>query len=217
MEEIYKKIIIADDHAVVRTGLQLILDETHDLGIRAEARNGGELLDLLKADNYDLVILDINMPGLDALDVLIQIKAEWPLLPVVIFSMNPDEIYAIRMLTNGASAYINKETKPKQIIEILRTVLLGRKYYSPLHADIMAGMVSDGPEKAQALPHTILTDREFQVFSLLAMGIRKSQIAEKLSISKNTLSNHRNNIMKKMSISSNSELTRYAIQHGIIQ
>jgi two-component system invasion response regulator UvrY len=217
MDDKCKKIIIADDHAVVRTGLQLILDETHDLSIRAEARDGDELLESLKSTGYDLVILDINMPGRDALDVLIQVKAQWPSLPVVIFSMNPDEAYAIRMLTNGASAYINKETKPKQLIEILRTVLRGRKYYSPLHAEIMAGMVSEGPEKAQALPHTILTDREFQVFSLLALGIRKSQIAEKLSISKNTLSNHRNNIMKKMSITSNSELTRYAIQHGIIQ
>src|SRR6202012_5916756 len=109
MEDVYKKIIIADDHAVVRTGLQLILDETHDLSIRAEARNGQELLDLLAKDitqplpspstpPYDLVILDISMPGKDALDVLIEIKASWPDLPVVIFSMNPDEIYAIRML-----------------------------------------------------------------------------------------------------------------------
>ena len=157
MESVAKKIIIADDHAVVRTGLQLILDETHDLSIRGEARNGQELLELLAKDEYHLVILDISMPGPDALDVLIQIKADRPSLPVVIFSMNPDEIYAIRMLTNGASAYINKETKPKQVIEILRTVLQGRKYYSPLHAEIMAGMVSDAPGKA-VLPHTSLTD-----------------------------------------------------------
>ncbi|HXB94547.1 MAG TPA: response regulator transcription factor, partial [Puia sp.] len=166
---------------------------------------------------YDLVILDISMPGMDALDVLSEIRAEHPALPVVIFSMNPDEIYAIRMLVNGASAYINKETRPRQIIEILRTVLLGRKYYSPLHAELMAGMVIDPMKKASVLPHASLTDREFQVFSLLAMGVRKSEIAEKLSISKNTLSNHRNNIMKKMSITTNSELTRYAIQHGIIK
>jgi two-component system invasion response regulator UvrY len=212
----HKKIAIADDHAVVRTGLQLILDETHDLSICGEARNGQELLDLLATQTYDLIILDISMPGKDALDVLIRIKEEWPALPVVIFSMNPDEIYAIRMLTNGASAYINKETKPKQIIEVLRTVLQGRKYYFPLHAEIMAGMVSDAPGKG-VLPHATLTDREFQVFSMLAMGVRKSEIAEKLAISKNTLSNHRNNIMKKMSITSNSELTRYAIQYGIIK
>src|ERR1700744_3317853 len=216
MDKAITKIIIADDHAVVRTGLQLILDETHDLCITDEARNGGELLDKLATGEYALVILDISMPGRDALDVLIEIRTQRPALPVVIFSMNPDKIYAIRMLTNGASAYINKETKPKQVIEILRTVLQGRKYYSPLHAEIMAGMVSDPSTKA-VVPHTALTDREFQVCSRFAMGLRKSEIAEKLSISKNTLSNHRNNIMKKMYITSNSELTRYAIQHGIIK
>lgn len=217
MENTCKKIIIADDHAVVRTGLQLILDSTADLCISDEAWNGEELLEKLRIYEYDLVILDISMPGKDTMDVLVEIKATWPALPVVIFSMNPDEIYAIRMLTNGASAYVNKETKPRQIIEILRTVLQGKKYYSPLHAEIMAEMVTEGPGKARALPHDTLTDREFQVFSMLATGIRKSEIASKLSISKNTLSNHRNNIMKKMSIASNSELTRYAIQHGIIK
>jgi DNA-binding NarL/FixJ family response regulator len=216
MEISPRKIIIADDHAVVRTGLQLILDETHDLSIVEESRNGEELLEKLALFNYDLVILDISMPGKDSLDVLIEIKSNWPGLPVVIFSMNPDELYAIRMISNGASAYINKETKPKQIIEILRTVLLGRKYFSPLHSELMSEMVID-PAKLKASPHASLTDREFQIFSMLATGIRKSEIAEKLSISINTLSNHRNNIMKKMNISSNTELTRYAIQHGIIK
>jgi two-component system, NarL family, invasion response regulator UvrY len=216
MQKPFGRIIIADDHAVVRTGLQMILDETPDLSIEDEARNGQELLDKLQSNEYHLVILDISMPGKDALDVLIEIKARWSSLPVVIFSMNRDEVFAIRMIRNGASAYINKETKPKQIIEILRTVLGGRKYFSPFHAEMMAEMVSD-PGKSTVLPHRTLTDREFQVFSLLASGIRKSEIAEKLVISKNTLSNHRNNIMKKMNISSNSDLTRYAIQNGIIQ
>lgn len=210
------RIIIADDHAVVRTGLQMILDETADLSIEDEAKNGQELLDKLAGSDYNLVILDISMPGRDALDVLIEIKSRWADLPVVIFSMNPDEVYAIRMIKNGASAYINKETKPKQIIEILRTVLGGRKYFTDLHSEMMAEIVSD-PDKSKALPHHALTDREFQVYSMLASGIRKSEIAEKLLISKNTLSNHRNNIMKKMNISSNSELIRYAVQNGIIQ
>jgi two-component system invasion response regulator UvrY len=216
MEKRFGRIIIADDHAVVRTGLQLILDETSDLSIDDEARNGQELLDKLRQRKYDLVILDISMPGREAMDVLIEIKAQWAHLPVVIFSMNPDEIYAIRMIKNGASAYINKETKPKQIIEILRTVLNGRKYFTAKHAEMMAEVVSD-PDRSRTLPHQALTDREFQVFSLLASGIRKSELAEKLLISKNTLSNHRNNIMKKMNISSNAELIRYAIQYGIIQ
>ena len=216
MQKPFGRIIIADDHAVVRTGLQMILDETPDLSIEDEARNGQELLDKLQVAEYNLVILDISMPGRDALDVLIEIKTRWESLPVVIFSMNPDEVYAIRMIKNGASAYINKETKPKQIIEILRTVLSGRKYFSAYHAEMMAEIVSD-PGKSKILPHKALTDREFQIFSLLASGIRKSEIAQKLIISKNTLSNHRNNIMKKMNISTNSELTRYAIQNGIIQ
>ena len=212
-----KRIIIADDHAVVRTGLQMILDETGDLCIEEEARNGDELLEKLALGAYDLVILDVSMPGKDAMDVLVEIKTRWAELPVVIFSMNPDVIYAIRMLTNGASAYINKETKPRQIIEILRTVLGGRKYFSPQQAEIMADMVTEGAAKPRMVPHAALTDREFQVFSMLAMGLRKSEIATKLAISINTLSNHRNNIMKKMSISSNMELARYAIQQGIIK
>ena len=211
-----RQIIIADDHAVVRTGLQLILDNTSDLCIVDEAVNGQELLTKLKLQEYDLVILDISMPGKDALDVLMEIKSKWEHLPVVIFSTNPDEVYAIRMIKNGASAYINKETKPKQIIEILRTVLLGHKYFTPLHSELMAEIMSD-PEKSILFPHKILTDREFQIFSMLASGVRKSEIAEKLSITKNTLGNHRNNIMKKMNISNTSELIRYAIQNGIVK
>lgn len=216
MEKTAGRIIIADDHAVVRTGLQLILDETSDLSIVDEARNGQELLDKLYSNEYDLVILDISMPGKDALDVLIEIKAHWNSLPVVIFSMNPDEIFAIRMIKNGASAYINKETKPRQIIEILRTVMKGLKYFSQLHSTLLAEMVID-PDKSKLLPHQTLTDREFQIFSMLTSGMRKLEISEKLSISINTLSNHRINIMKKMNISTNAELIRYAIQNGIIQ
>jgi two-component system, NarL family, invasion response regulator UvrY len=210
------RIIIADDHAVVRTGLQLILEETTDLSIEDEARDGQELLEKLTARHFDLVILDISMPGRDSLEVLLEIRSGWKDLPVVIFSMNSDEVYAIRMLKNGASAYINKETKPKQIIEIIRTVLRGRKYFSDRHMEIMTEMVT-GPGKSDTAPHQALTDREFQIFLLLVSGTKKPEIAEKLLISKHTLSNHRNNIMKKMNISTNAELIRYAFQNGIIQ
>jgi len=218
METISRGIIIADDHAIVRTGLQLILDDQDDLSVVDEARNGQELLNKLHAneDKYSLVVLDISMPGKDALDVLKEIKTTYAYLPVVIFSMNPDEVYAMRMISNGASAYINKETKSEQIIHILRTVLSGRKYISPEQAEMMTEMMTT-PGNINKLPHETLTDREFQVFTMLANGIRKSEIAEKLSISKNTLSNHKNNILKKMNMSMDSELTRYAIQNGIIQ
>jgi len=216
MEIPVKRIIIADDHAVVRTGLQLILDETPDLSIVEEARNGQELLDELELNKYDLVLLDISMPGKDAMDVLSEIKSKYKELPVVIFSMNPDDIYAIRMLSNGASAYINKETKTNKIIEVLRTVVAGKKYFFPQQIEMMAEMIGN-PEKKKTFQHQALTDREFQIFTMLASGIRKSEIAEKLSISKNTVSNHRNNILRKMNMSMNSELTRYAVQNGIIQ
>lgn len=211
-----KRIIIADDHAVVRTGLQLILDETSDMSIVDEARNGQELIDKLHLNSYDLIVLDIAMPGKDALDVLKEIKATWPLLPVVIFTMNCDEVYAVRMLTNGASAFINKETKPAQIIEVLRIVLSGKKHISQQQAQILTENI-DSPKRLFEATHQALTDREFQIFCLLASSMSKSDIAQKLEISINTLSNHRNNILKKMRLSANSDLTRYAIQAGIIK
>jgi two-component system invasion response regulator UvrY len=210
------RIIIADDHAVVRTGLQLILDETSDMEIVDEAKDGQELLDKLRANSYDLVILDVSMPGKDSMEVLKEIKTQWEALPVVIFSMNPDDIYAIRMIKNGASAYINKETKPRHIFEALRTVIGGKKYFFPRQLELLAEMVS-APDKTDTMPHLLLTDRENQIFIMLATGVKKTEIADKLGISIHTLSNHRNNIMKKMNMSGNSELTRYAIQNGIIQ
>lgn len=216
MEGVAKRIIIADDHAVVRTGLQLILDDTADLCIVDEARNGQELLDKLKTESYDLIILDIAMPGKDTLDVLKEIKATKPALPVVIFTMNSDEVYAVRMLTNGASAFINKETKPLQIIEILRVVLNGKKFISQQQAQVLAEKF-DSPQLLIDASHKSLTDREFQIFCLLANGISKNEISEKLDISINTLSNHRNNILKKMRLHTNSDLTRYAIKSGIIK
>ena len=146
LDQTIKRIIIADDHAVVRTGLQLILEETTDMSICGEASNGFELIEKLKSDTYDLVILDISMPGKDTMDLMKEILSAWPLLPIVVFSMNPDEIYAVRMIRNGASAYINKETNPEQIIEILRIVLSGKKYFTQKQSAMLAELVIE-PEK----------------------------------------------------------------------
>ena len=217
LEAQLKRIIIADDHAVVRTGLQMILDETTDLCICGEASNGYELIEKLKSDDYDLVILDISMPGKDTIDVLKEIQAIWVRLPVVILSMNPDEIYAVRMIRNGASAYINKETDPQQIIAILRIVLTGKKYFTQQQSEMLAELVIEPEKNTNVLLHEALSDREFQIFSMLASGMKKSEIAGKLLISKNTIGNHRSNIMHKMNLTTNSEMTRYAIQHGIIK
>jgi len=212
-----KRIIIADDHAVVRTGLQLILDETTDMSICDEASNGDELIEKLRRNRYDLILLDISMPGKDAMDVLKEIKATWERLPVVIFSMNPDEIYAVRMIRNGASAYINKETDPKKIIEILRIVLSGKKYFTQQQGSLLAEWVIEPEKSVDILLHESLSDREFQIFFMMASGMKKSEIAGKLAISKHTIGNHRSNIMHKMNLTTNSDLTRYAIRNGIIK
>jgi two-component system invasion response regulator UvrY len=212
-----KRIIIADDHAVVRTGLQLILDETTDMSICDEAANGDELIEKLRHNRYDLVLLDISMPGKDAMDVLKEIKTTWERTPVVIFSMNPDEIYAVRMIRNGASAYINKETDPKRIIEILRIVLAGKKYFTQQQGSMLAEWIIEPEKSVDSLSHETLSDREFQIFFMMASGMKKSEIAEKLAISKHTIGNHRTNIMHKMNLTTNSDLTRYAIRNGIIK
>lgn len=217
MDKPLKRIIIADDHAVVRTGLQLILDETTDMSICDEAANGDELVEKLRRNRYDLVLLDISMPGKDAMDVLKEIKTTWERTPVVIFSMNPDEIYAVRMIRNGASAYINKETDPKRIIEILRIVLSGKKYFTQQQGAMLAELVIEPEKNTGSLLHETLSDREFQIFFMMASGMKKSEIAEKLAISKHTIGNHRSNIMHKMNLTTNSDLTRYAIRNGIIK
>jgi len=209
------QIMIVDDHAVVRTGLQLILDETQDLEITGEAKDGDELLLKMESITYDLVILDISMPGKDTLDTLKAIRLRWPAIPVLIFTMNPDETYAVRMFQNGASAYVNKQTPSDQLISIIRTVVKGNKFYFPYQMELLTNQFT-AVESTAISPHIQLTDRESQIFILLANGIRKSEISEKLGISLSTISNHRNSIMKKMNMSLNSELTKYAIQHKFI-
>lgn len=145
------QIIIADDHAVVRTGLQLILDETDDLEITGEAKDGDELLTKLNSITYDLVILDMSMPGKDALDVLKEIKLRWNTIPVVIFTMNPDETHAVRMFQNGASAYVNKQTNSDQLLHILRTVVSGKNSFSHTSQNFL---LSREPQETQPCCHT---------------------------------------------------------------
>lgn len=210
------RIIIADDHAVVRTGMQLILDETSDLSICCEVSNGTELMHQLLKAPYDLLILDASMPGRDGLDLLKEVKTLYPQMPVVIFTMNGDDHYAIRMIKAGAAAYIQKETQPSEIIHVLRTVIGGKRYFFPHQAELLAEMVSD-PHRFNKLPHELLTDREFQIMFMLASGLKTNEIADKTALSRHTVANHRTHILKKMGMEGNAEITRYAIQQGIIK
>jgi DNA-binding NarL/FixJ family response regulator len=208
------KIIIADDHAVVRTGLQLILQGNRTFILANEAKNGAELLEKLQADSYDIAIIDMNMPGKDSLDLVLEVQQKHPNLKLMIFTMNTDEQLAKRLLKKGVLAYINKEENSEELLNALKSVSEGKVYLTPSQKNIFASQFIT--DKIIEKPHEKLTDREYQIMCLLASGISKTEIAEKLSISKNTLSNHRNNILKKLALTNAAELTKYALKHQLI-
>ena len=209
-------VIVADDHAVVRTGLQLIFQDSLGISLKGEANNGNDLLLKLKSDNFDVAIVDINMPGISSLELISEIKQQHPNLPIIVFTMNQDEQLATRMFKNGALAYINKEEDPEELIKAVRCVVdNGRRYLTKRQEYFFANQFIMGNEESQ--DHNNLTDREYQIMCLLAEGKSKTEIAEKLDISKNTLSNHRNNILKKLNLCNNAELTKYALNHQLIQ
>ncbi len=210
------RVIVADDHAVVRAGIKLIFDSTADLKIVDEVDKGNDLVEKVKEKDYDVVILDLCMPGKDGFETLKVIKDIKPKLPVVIFSMNPEDQYAVRMIKAGASAYVNKECPAEELNKAVRTVAQNKKYYTESQTELMMDYLNN-ENVGKLTPHERLSDREFQIMCLLASGIKKKKIADDLSVSINTISNHRNNILKKMDLQSNSEITRYAIHNGLIE
>ena len=208
------RIIIVDDHAVVRRGLKQILDETLDLVVADEASSGYELLDKARKNEYDVVLLDISMPGIDGLDTLKELKNIKPNLPVLIFTIYPEDQYAVRVLKAGASGYINKESEPEKLIDAIRKVSQGGKYISPYLAELLAFNL----DVAGQMPlHEKLSDREFQVMCMIASGKKVKEIAEKLSLSINTINTYRNRILEKMDMSSNVEITHYALKNQLIE
>lgn len=206
-------IAIADDHAIVRKGLKLILEtEFGDIKLD-ECGSGDELLDLVRHNNYDLIILDISMHGKDVIDTLKDLKDLKPNIPILIFSMNPEKAYAVRMLKSGAAGYINKDCSHEELIEAIKKVISGRGYISSTLSELLATEIREGSEKPI---HQTLTDREFQIFCLIASGYSLDEIADKLFLSKNTISNHRNSIMKKLKLKNNAEITAYALKNEIV-
>ncbi len=207
------KIIVADDHSIVRKGIQLIVEEHFPESEIDEANNGDDLLDKIKLKNYQLVILDISMPGRDTLDTLRTLKRMYPNLPVLMFSMNPEKAFAIRMLKAGANGYISKDCSQDELVEAIKLVSSGKGYITSTVTELLANEIREGSEK---LPHEKLTDREFQIMLMIAEGFTLDEIAQKLFLSKNTVSNHRNNILKKLELRNNSEVTIYAIKNDLI-
>jgi len=209
-----KRIIIADDHEIVRAGLKQIIADDPDLSVEGEAGDGQELLEKLRKVKFDLVLLDMKMPGRSGLEILKQLKIEHPSLPVLVLSMHSEEQYAVRTIKAGASGYITKETAPDKLIEAIRRVCSGGKYISQSLAEKLADSISDSQSKP---PHEYLTDREFQVMCMIASCKTISEIARELFLSVKTISTYRQRILEKMSMKNNAELTHYMISNDLLE
>ena len=208
------KILIADDHAIVRQGLKQMVTETRDMIVAGEASNGQELLNKIKEDDYDVVVLDITMPGRNGMDVLRQLRSERPGLPVLMLSIHPEEQYALRALRAGASGYLTKESAPDELVVAIRKVSLGGKYISSSLAEKLAFELEAGREQAL---HETLSDREHQVLCMIASGKTVMEIAQELSLSEKTVSTYRTRILEKMQMKNNAELTYYAIKNQLVE
>jgi DNA-binding NarL/FixJ family response regulator len=206
------RILIADDHAIVRKGLKQILLEEYPSAEIGETGDAESLIAKTSNEKWDVVICDLNMPGRSGLDALHQIKLLSPNLPVLIMSIYSEDQYALRTIRSGAAGYLNKEHIHDELINAIQTVMQGKKFITSAVAELLV----DSFTSSVAQPHNLLSDREFDVFKLLASGKSVSEIAEQLSLSATTVSTYRSRMMEKMKMRSNAELTRYAIEKNLI-
>jgi len=204
---------LADDHAVVRHGLKQILTDAFKRATYGEARNAQEALDLVWKQDWDVVVLDITMPGRSGLDVLREIKQSKPRLPVLVLSMHPENQFAVRVLKSGASGYMTKESAPEELVGAVKKVLAGGRYVSNSLAENLAASLS----ASQKAPQEKLSNREFQVLRLIASGKMVTDIARELSLSVKTISTYRSRILDKMGMKNNAQLMHYAIQHRLVE
>ncbi|MFZ2268741.1 MAG: response regulator transcription factor [Azonexus sp.] len=208
------KVLLADDHAIIRDGLKQILADTDDLEVLGEAANGVDLLHLIRQKKWDVLVLDISMPGRNGLDLIHLVKAEQADLPILILSMHHEEQYAVRALHAGASGYITKESDSELLVAAIRRVAAGGVHVSDRVAELMVrGMRSS----TDTLPHTLLSDREFQIFNMLVSGAGLTEIGVELSLSVKTISTHKTHILHKMNMVNVAELIRYAIAHELTE
>ena len=208
------KILIADDHGIIRKGIKQILSRTSNIEVTAEASTGQEALEKIWTSHFDLVILDISLPGRNGLEILKQIKSQKPKLPVLILSMYPEEQYAVRVLRAGASGYLTKESDKNELVEAIRRIAEGKKYITPSLAEKLASELEPSNDKAL---HERLSDREYHILCLIAKGKSSNEIAEELALSVKTVSTHRARVLEKMGMKSNAELTYYAVQSKLVE
>lgn len=208
------KILIADDHAIVREGLKQIVSEEQDMIVAGEAENAARLMNLLQESEFSIVVLDINMPGKSGLEALKDIKQFYPDIPVLVLSMFTEDQYGLRAIKAGASGYLKKVSAPTELVAAIRKIIAGGKYINQSLAEKLAEKF--GNTKKEML-HEKLSDREYQIMCNIALGKTAEEIAQDLSISINTVYTYRTRIFEKMSIRSNVELTQYVLQHKLIE
>ena len=207
------RVLIADDHPIVRQGLRRIVEADSGLMISGEAGDAEELLRALDAAATDLVLLDVSMPGGPFLETLRAVRERHPTIRVLVLSVHPEDQWAVRALRAGASGYLTKDHSPDQLLEAIRRVYRGGKYVSPTLAEQLATQLDNGGQRA---PHELLSDREFEVMRRLGSGLTVSQIASELTISAKTVSTYRTRILEKMALETNADLVRYAARYGLI-
>jgi DNA-binding NarL/FixJ family response regulator len=208
------RILIADDHAIVRAGLKQFIADQPDMEVTGEAASGSEAVQLVRGAEFDVVLLDISMPDRNGIDTLKTLKQLRPTLPVLMLSGFAEDQYAVNLLRGGASGYLNKEAASTQLVGAIRTVVRGRKFVSPALAQILADGVTGDTERPL---HAELSQREFQIFCKLAAGAAVSKIADELFLSVKTVSTYRTRVLEKMGMKSNADLTYYAIKNGLIE
>jgi two-component system, NarL family, invasion response regulator UvrY len=207
------RVVIADDHTVVRRGLADVITEAMDLEVAGEAASGDDLLALLRQGVPDIVVLDLNMPGLSGLDLIKQLRAEFPELPLLVLSMHPEDQYAVRVLRAGVSGYLTKETAETDLVTAIRRVASGGRYLTPVMAEALLSHLDTPSAEA---PHLALSDREFQVLRLIASGKPVGVISDELALSVKTVSTYRTRLLQKLGLKNNAELMRYALDNGLV-
>jgi DNA-binding NarL/FixJ family response regulator len=208
------RLLVADDHSVVRRGIRQIVEEYPDLQISSEASNGSEVIELVRNGSCDALILDLNMPGPSGLEILRMVKSVSPQLPILVLSMHAQEQYAARLFKAGASGYLQKESAPEELICAIRKVCTGERYFRPGQAEDLIRQMDRPLDQA---PHESLSNREFDVLRRIASGKTVSQIAETLNLSVKTVSTYRTRLLDKMRMKTNAELTHYAIKNRLVE
>ena len=207
------QVLLADDHAIVRAGLKELLEDTGDIQVAGEATNGQEVMAQIRARDFDVAVLDMTMPGRSGIELIKQVKDEKPRLRILVLTMHSEEQYAVRALKAGASGYLTKEAAADQLVAAIRRIAGGGAYVSPETAERLA--LAAAP-RAEAAPHTLLSDREFQVLQMIAGGRTVGEIAKRLSLSVKTVSTHKTRILQKMGLANQAELIRYALEHKLL-